>query len=328
MNKDVKVIDLKRSYDKDFVPSKEYLDSMPDVQNSEFIGLPIEFVGISGMRVPVRIKQREGGTQEVLATVSGMVDVDSHRAGLNMSRIYRQLGMGENEIFDINRTEEILRRYKKSQQSLDAHILINFKYRIWQESLRSVNDDGTKPGGWYYINCTIDTNIDKNDEFKKILWVDYLYSSTCVCSTELTFMNMYERGHWGAPHSQRSVVRVGVVFEDMVWIEDIIDLLKSAVGSMVQIHVKREDEQAFSELCGTPGYMGGGTVFVEDAARLFANALNSDKRITDWICKLNHAESLHPWSAVGVITKGVKGSIFKHHVTQGEWNDLLESVIR
>lgn len=328
MNKDVKVKDLIRSYDKDFVPSKEYLDSMPDLQNGEFKGIPIEFVGISGMRVPVRIKQRSGGDQEVLATVSGMVDVDSHRAGLNMSRIYRQLGMGENEVFDINRTEEILRRYKKSQQSLDAHILINFKYRIWQESLRSVNDDGSKPGGWYYINCTIDTNIDKNDEFKKILWIDYIYSSTCPCSTELTFMNMYERDHWGAPHSQRSVARVGVVFDDMVWIEDIIDLLKTAVGSMVQIHVKREDEQAFSELCGTKGVDGGGTVFVEDAARLFADALNSDGRITDWICKLNHAESLHPWSAVAVITKGVKNSIFKHHVTQGEWNDLLESVIR
>ena len=328
MNENVKVKDLKREYDSNFVPSKEYLDSMPDLQNSDFVGLPIEFVGISGIKTPVRIKQRAGGDQEVLASITGVVNVDAHRAGLNMSRIYRQLGMGEDEVFDINRTEEILRRYKESQQSLDAHILINFKYRIWQESLRSVNDDGTKPGGWYYINCTIDTNIDQNDEFKKILWVDYLYSSTCPCSTELTFMNMTERQHWGAPHSQRSIARVGVVFDDMVWIEDVIDLMKSAVGSMVQIHVKREDEQAFSELCGTPGIKGGGTVFVEDAARLFANALNSDKRITDWICKLCHDESLHPWRAGAVITKGIKNSIFKHHVSQGEWNDLAESLVR
>ena len=38
--------ELKREYDADFVPSQEYLDSMPDLQNSEYQDIPIEFVGI------------------------------------------------------------------------------------------------------------------------------------------------------------------------------------------------------------------------------------------------------------------------------------------
>ena len=58
MNKDVKVIDLKRSYDKDFVPSQEYLDSMPDLQNGEFTGLAIPFVGIQNFKVPVTVRQK------------------------------------------------------------------------------------------------------------------------------------------------------------------------------------------------------------------------------------------------------------------------------
>ena len=70
MNQDVRVKDLKRFYDESFVPSQEYLDSMPDLQNSEFEGIPIEYVGMTGIKTPLRIKQRDGGEQEVLATVN------------------------------------------------------------------------------------------------------------------------------------------------------------------------------------------------------------------------------------------------------------------
>ena len=77
MNNDVKVKDLKRIYDADFVPSQEYLDSMPDLQNSKFEGIPIEFVGIQNYQIPITIKQRDGGTQQVLASLYGEVDCDS-----------------------------------------------------------------------------------------------------------------------------------------------------------------------------------------------------------------------------------------------------------
>ena len=46
MNKEIKVGGLKHQYDKEFVPTQEYLDSMPDIQNSGFIGKPIDFVGV------------------------------------------------------------------------------------------------------------------------------------------------------------------------------------------------------------------------------------------------------------------------------------------
>ena len=46
MNKDIKVVDLRRRYEEDFVPSQQYLDSMPDLQNGEYSDIPIDFVGI------------------------------------------------------------------------------------------------------------------------------------------------------------------------------------------------------------------------------------------------------------------------------------------
>ena len=86
-NNEVKVKDLKRTYDANFVPSQAYLDSMPDLQNSKFEGIPIEFVGIQNYQIPITIKQRDGGTQQVLASLYGEVDCDSDAKGINMSRL-------------------------------------------------------------------------------------------------------------------------------------------------------------------------------------------------------------------------------------------------
>lgn len=325
---DVKVRDLKRFYDDEFVPSQEYLDSMPDLQNSDFEGKPINFVGCSGFKIPIRIREKNGDTQEVCATFIGTTSVDAHTAGQNMSRIIRSAYSKKDDVFDINKLEEILRQYQKDQHAFDAHILVNFDYRIWQNSLRSVDDEGNSNGGWQYYNVTFDCNLDVTGEFKKIMWVLYKYSSTCPCSTELSFYNMETRQHYGAPHSQRSIAKIGVEFDELVWIEDVVEACKKAVATEVQIHVRRIDEMSFSEMCGTPAGTGkGGTVFVEDSARLFATQLNKMDHVSSWKCIILHAESLHPSDAVAVITKGNEGSIFNHHVTYGEWVELAQRVM-
>ncbi len=321
MNKEIKVKDLERKYDVDFVPSKEFLDGMPDLQNSDFEGVPIEFVGIRNFHLPIRIKERNGGTQEVMVNIVGTCSVDSHTKGLNMSRIIRDWNPNKDDIFDINKLEVILKRYQEHQHSFDAHILMNFKYRIWQESLRSTvtnqHNEIVKNGGWQYYNVTFDVNLDETGEFKKIIWVDFIYSSTCPCSTELSMYNMYERGKYGVPHSQRSIARVGVEFKDnLVWIEDLVDYLRNCLTTEVQVFVKREDEMAFAEKCGAD------QKFCEDAARRIAEELNKHNEILDYKAIILHLESLHAFDAASVITKGIRKSIFNHHVTLGEWDDL------
>ena len=44
--------------------------------------------------------------------------------------------------------------------------------------------------------------------------------------------------------------------------------------------------------------------------------------IKDFKIICSHQESLHSHNAVSVTTKGIKGSIFNHHVTLGEWQSL------
>lgn len=313
---DIKVKDLKRGYDEKFIPSKEYLESMPDLQNSEFTGIPIDFVGIHNFHVPLRIKELSGDTQEVMANITGTVSLDAYNRGINMSRIVRSFYKSKDDIFDINTVENVLRDYQKDLNTFDAHLLINFKYRIWQDSLVSRNDKGEKEGGWQYYNITFDCNLDTNKEFKKIIHFDYVYSSACPCSTELSLHAAYNRGLYGIPHSQRSIARLSVEFEDMIWIEDLLKYCNIALTTETLVFCKREDEQAFAIKNGNQ------PKFVEDSIRLLAEQLNNVSSIKDYKIICSHRESLHSHDAVAVITKGAKNSIFNHHVTLGEWQSM------
>lgn len=316
MNKDIKVSELKHEYDESFIPSQEYLDSMPDLQNGEFSDIPIDFVGIHNFHLPIRIREKNGDTQEVKASITGEVSLQAFKRGINMSRIIRTFYKNKDDVFDSKQLEKILRDYKKDLDSFDAHILMNFDYRVWQDALRSKKEDGTPEGGWQYYNVTFDMNLDRDGEFKKILWLDFVYSSACPCSTELSLHAAYQRGVYGIPHSQRSVARIGIEFEEDVWLEDLIKACQESLKTETLVFCKRADEQSFAELNGsTPK-------FVEDAIRLLKHKLNENKQIKDFKIICSHQESLHSHDAIAVTTKGIENSIFNHHVTLGEWMSL------
>ena len=317
MNTEVKVKDLKREYDESFVPSKEYLNSMPDLQNSEFIGIPIDFVGIQGFKLPIIIKQRDGENQQVLATVYGEVNLDAEHKGINMSRLIRSAYKSKNDVFDINHLEKVLRDYKKDLESFDAHILFEFPYYLWLPALRSKKEDGTPEGGYQVYNVIFDANLDKNGEFKKIMHVFFTYQSLCPCSTALSEHAALTRGIYGAPHNQRSVAKVSVEFDEMIWIEEIIEICRKALVNETMVFCKREDEMAHAELAGSHPQ------FVEDAVRNLSTELNKDPRIIDWRAICSHRESIHNFDCHAILTKGKKESIFNHHISIAEYKELM-----
>lgn len=320
MNKDVKVLDLTRGYDENFHPSQTYLDSMPDLQNGEFNDIPIDFVGIQDFHLPLKVKQKDGGIQEVKASITGTVSLEAEKRGINMSRIIRTFYKSKDDTFNCDHLEKVLRAYKKDLDTFDAHILMNFSYYLWQDALRSTKEDGTKEGGYQYYNITFDVNLDRTGEFKKIMWVDFVYSSACPCSTELSQHAALERSVFGIPHSQRSVARIGMEFDGPLWIEDVIDMCRRALTTETLVFCKRQDEQAFAEKNGAQ------TKFVEDAIRYLKHELDKNPVIHDYKVICLHAESLHSHSAISVTTKGVKPSIFNHHVTLGELRDVALSI--
>jgi GTP cyclohydrolase I len=89
-----------------------------------------------------------------------------------------------------------------------------------------------------------------------------------------------------------------VVVTGDLWVEDMVDLARRAVVTETQVMVKREDEQAFAEL------NAANPIFVEDAARLFCEALRADPRIGDFRVIASHQESLHSHDAISLLTEG------------------------
>lgn len=289
---------LSNDYPADFKPDAAYKATMPDLQNGPSSLIRgsrrmIQHVGISNFRLPIRYRRRDGGEMTLESSVTGTVSLEAEKKGINMSRIMRSFYAHAEKTFSFDVIEAALDDYKADLDSLDARIQMRLSYPLRVESLRS------GLSGYQYYDIALEL-VETAGERLRVVHLDYVYSSTCPCSLELSEHARQERGQLATPHSQRSVARISVVLtgEDRLWFEDLIEMARRAVPTETQVMVKREDEQAFAEL------NAANPIFVEDAARLFAAELEADDRVGDFRIVASHQESLHSHDAVSILTEG------------------------
>ena len=289
---------LSRAYPEDFAVTEGYKESLPDLQNgpsSLIVGAKqvIQHVGISNFRLPVSYRTRDNGPLTLETSVTGTVSLEAEKKGINMSRIMRSFYAHAERDFSFGVIEHALEDYKRDLGSFDARIQMRFSFPVKVNSLRS------GLSGWQYYDIALEL-VDKASVRKRLMHLDFVYSSTCPCSLELSEHARMTRGQLATPHSQRSVARISVeaVGPDCLWFEDLIEIARAAVPTETQVMVKREDEQAFAEL------NAANPIFVEDAARSFCAALQDDPRIGDFRIVASHQESLHSHDAVSVLTEG------------------------
>ncbi|WP_136442661.1 GTP cyclohydrolase FolE2 [Pacificoceanicola onchidii] len=289
---------LRRAYPEDFAVDPAYKESLPDLQNgpSSLIkgaNRAIQHVGISNFRLPLGYHTRDNGDLMLETSVTGTVSLDADKKGINMSRIMRSFYTHAEKTFSFEVIEAALDDYKTDLESFDARINMRFSFPMKVKSLRS------GLSGYQYYDIALEL-VEVDGVRRKIVHLDYVYSSTCPCSLELSEHARRERGQLATPHSQRSVARISVEVKpgECLWFEDLIDICREAVPTETQVMVKREDEQAFAEL------NAANPIFVEDAARLFAQGCQNDERIGDYRVIASHQESLHSHDAVSVLTEG------------------------
>jgi GTP cyclohydrolase I len=296
--------DLSRRYDKNFKADDAYRATLPDMQNKDATqiqgaNVPIQHVGISGFRLPMLVLSRDGKPIPLECTITGTVSLAADRKGINMSRIMRTFYEFKDRVLSHELLEEILIRYKKDLDCSRARILVELRYPILQKSLRSGLE------GWQYYRAVLEGTIDDLDRVRRYIHLDFVYSSACPCSAELTEHAREEREVYGIPHSQRSKARVvaEVSPSKSLFIEDMQELCLAAIHTETQVMVKREDEQAFAELNGAY------SKFVEDAARVIYEQFDRDLRVRDFVIACSHLESLHSHDAVSVINKGMPSGL-------------------
>jgi GTP cyclohydrolase I len=272
---------------------------LPDLQNGPSSLIrgarrQIQHVGISNFRLPIRFHTRDNGDLTLETSVTGSVSLDADKKGINMSRIMRSFYKQAERTFSFEVIEAALDDYKTDLDSFDARIQMRFSFPVKMDSLRS------GLSGYQYYDIALEL-VEQNGVRSKIIHLDYVYSSTCPCSLELSEHARITRGQLATPHSQRSVARISVELDsaaNCLWFEDLIDMCRRAVPTETQVMVKREDEQAFAEL------NAANPIFVEDAARLFCEQLQADVRVGDFRIIASHQESLHSHDAVSVLTEG------------------------
>lgn len=289
---------LSREYPSEFRVDPAYKAALPDLQNgpaSLIVGAKqtIQHVGISNFRLPIRYRTRDNGELTLETSVTGTVSLEAEKKGINMSRIMRSFYAHASRDFSFEVIEHALEDYKRDLGSFDARIQMRFSFPVQVDSLRS------GLSGWQYYDIALEL-VDRAGVRKKIMHLDFVYSSTCPCSLELAEHARMARGQLATPHSQRSVARISIELkgERCLWFEDLLDLAREAVPTETQVMVKREDEQAFAEL------NAANPIFVEDAARSFCAVLLKDERIGDFRVVASHQESLHSHDAVSVLTEG------------------------
>jgi GTP cyclohydrolase I len=293
---------IKRVYDPTFVVTPEYRKSLPDLQNGpasliEGANVPIQQVGISDFKLPLRFPTRDGRELLLETSVDGYVGLDADKKGINMSRLMRSFYKFKDELFHQDVLEYILRMYREDLKARSAYINLNINYPMLKKSLRSGLE------GYQYYKVTHEGNMDEKGVSRRFMHLEFVYSSACPCSYELAEHARETREVAAIPHSQRSVAYITVELKEAMWVEDMVDLCREALQTETQVLVKREDEQAFAEL------NGAFQKFVEDAARLLYQQLNANSMVKDFVVRCVHMESLHSHDAVSRICKGVPGGL-------------------
>ncbi|HEY1765715.1 MAG TPA: GTP cyclohydrolase FolE2 [Opitutaceae bacterium] len=291
-----------RAYDDRFRVSAAYRASLPDIMDAAHDAIqgahvPIQQVGVSNFRLPLKYRTKGGSILTLETSVTGTVSLEAELKGINMSRIVRSFYERRGEVFTGEWMGRMLKSYLRRVGTKDARLRVSFSYPMMQRSLRSGLE------GYQYYEVSFEGVMTSAGTYRRFIHFDFVYSSACPCSAELSEHARDRRGVYAIPHSQRSKARVTLEEAEgkKIWIEDVHALCLAALQTETQVMVKREDEQAFAEL------NGANIKFVEDAARLLYREFDRDRRIHDFRIACSHLESLHSHDAVSVICKGVKG---------------------
>ena len=259
---------------------------LPDIQaTGDTRGIAIDRVGISDLRYPIQVMDRQGNPLPTVATISMSVHLPHHFKGTHMSRFLEVLSKHEEEV-TMRALPEILHDLRRRLDAAEAHIEVAFTYFVTKQA--PVSGARAKVGSEVVL---LGTASDRADEF--VLRVTVPVTTLCPCSREIS--------DYGA-HNQRGYVTMEVRPRqrpdggwELVWIEELIAVAERSASAPVYALLKRPDErhvtmQAFDN-----------PVFVEDVVRNAAALLKADPRIASFSVRAVNQESIHDHNAFAVV---------------------------
>jgi GTP cyclohydrolase I len=259
---------------------------MDDVQNhSDERGIPLDQVGVTDLRYPIVVLDRQNEKQHTVARLTMSVDLPHHFKGTHMSRFVEVLNEHRGEV-TMKTLPVVLHQLKERLEAETARVEVSFPYFLEREAPAS----GAK--GLMDYECWFhgESNGAKDDF---VLGVRVPVTSLCPCSKAIS--------DYGA-HNQRGYITIEIrsVPDDaghptLVWIEELVQVAEESASAPVYSLLKRDDERHVTmQAYDNP-------VFVEDMVRNVAATLKGDERVT-WfrVHAVNH-ESIHNHGAFAEI---------------------------
>ena len=256
------------------------MKSMTDVQKSKpSIDLPIQRVGITELKIPIFISERDGGFQHTVANVDVFVDLDADSKGTHMSRLAIGVQKFMDQRLNSNLLSDIAEYIRRKLDAKTAQVIYRFPYFIKKLAPKS------KEPGIIYHNVVFDLTrqeISSDAVFK--MSIETTATSLCPCSKEIS-----EAG----AHNQRSKIKLTVIpkNDEFVWLEDLINISETCASCEVYSALKRIDEKHVTERAYE------NPKFVEDMVRQIYQTLSEREDLKWYKVEVSNEESIHQHSA-------------------------------
>jgi GTP cyclohydrolase IB len=257
--------------------------TLHDIQNlADERGLPIDYVGVSDLRYPIVVLDRESERQHTIASISLSVGLPHHFKGTHMSRFIEVMNEHRGEV-TVRTIPMLLKDLRERLDAETARVEVRFPYFIEKAA------PATGATGLMDYECAF--KAEANGSMRDfILEVRVPVTSLCPCSKAIS--------DYGA-HNQRGFITVEVRTaheSELVWIEELVTVAEGAASAPVYPLLKRADERHVTmQAYDNP-------VFVEDMVRNVGVALRADERIRWFSVRAENEESIHNHRAFAALT--------------------------
>lgn len=246
--------------------------------------IPIQKVGVKGLRYPITLRDKARGIQQTTAVVNLYADLPHDFKGTHMSRFI--------EVFNAHRDDlsmpKFLKMLSEIRQTLDAETAysdIHFPYFV--EKAAPVSGAlSVMSYDCVYAGCVSATDREYR------VSVSVPVQTVCPCSKAIS--------RHGA-HNQRGIVTATVEVGPFFWIEDLITAIEAAASCDVYTLLKRDDEKFVTEKAfDNPR-------FVEDVVREALQAISGMGIFKSFSVEAENFESIHNHSAYAYVEWGKQG---------------------
>ena len=237
----------------------------------------IQTVGIKDIQLPVRIREKGGGLQNTVATVSMQASMPSRYRESCVNIFTSALNKYMDEM-SVTIFSELLSEVKKELNAESARMEMTFPYFVEKKapvsSTRSLME----------YACSFSGGVGDDHDFT--LTVQVPVTTLCPCSKEISA---------AGAHNQRAEVTLNVKFKKFIWVEELIQLIEQSASCELWALLKRPDEKFVTERAYN------NPMFVEDVVRKVAVTALEHPDITWFSVGVESFESIHKHSAYAYV---------------------------